>query len=99
MRDENPQSLRAIKRRLAALRGALKLSKSDMAKRVGTSPQAWGNWENLNGAHRVSIDEAFKICGSTGVDLDWIYRGIESGLPADLLDKIRAAAKKLDEAA
>lgn len=84
----HPESLEAIKYRLRLLRLALGLNKSAMAERVGTSPQAWGNWENTINPHRISIDEALKVCRASGASLDWIYRGDLSTVPHSLAQKI-----------
>jgi DNA-binding XRE family transcriptional regulator len=94
---DHPEGLPAIKRRLMLLRLALGLKKSPMARKVGATPQAWGNWESRVTGHRLSLDEAFKVCRATGAKLDWIYRGEEDHMPTVLMDKIRQEAAKLDD--
>lgn len=85
----HPTSLPAVKRRLKLLRLAKDLKKSAMARLVGTTPQAWGNWESPNTGHRISVDEAIKVCQATGAKLEWIYRGEEDSMPSALMAKIR----------
>lgn len=95
----HPTSLAAVKRRLMLLRLALGLKKSTMARKVGTTPQAWGNWENRTAAHRISIDEAIKVCQATGAKLEWIYRGEEDTMPNAIMAKIRAFEQSPSELA
>lgn len=85
----HPTSLSAVKRRLMLLRLAKGLKKSPMARLVGTTPQAWGNWESLTTGHRISVDEAIKVCQATGAKLEWIYRGEEDSMPSALMAKIK----------
>ncbi len=54
---------------------------------VGITETAWNNYEC--GRRRISLDEAMKVIARTGVSLDWIYRGLEYTLPADLAKKLR----------
>lgn len=80
-----------IGRRLGALRQALGLNQVTIARRLNLGPnpggpQKWNNWEH--GRDRLKPPDATKICILTGVDLDYIYRGLMDHVPPDLIDKI-----------
>lgn len=79
-------SLDAIAKRLRATREALGLSQIQLAKRADISPTAWNNYEQA--IKRISIDNGLKLCRSTGVTLDWIYRGDKSGLPGRIIERL-----------
>jgi len=65
--------------RIKETRQALKLTQVRLCKIADMSLTAWNNAET--GDNRISIDLAIKFCDATGATLDWIYRGISSGLP------------------
>jgi DNA-binding XRE family transcriptional regulator len=77
-----PRDVDAIAERLKLTREALGLKQAAFARLVGLEPQAVNNYET--GLRRISVDQAIKICAATGVSLDWIYRGLASGLPVNL---------------
>jgi transcriptional regulator with XRE-family HTH domain len=77
-----PKEINAIAERLILTREALGLKQAAFARLVGIEPQALNNYES--GLRRISVDQAIKICAATGVSLDWIYRGLASGLPVNL---------------
>jgi transcriptional regulator with XRE-family HTH domain len=86
MKVKGPQATaptaKAIAERLKLLRESLGLSQTDMASLVGTSCQAWNNFER--GRRRISVDQATKVCEKAGASLDWIYYG-----------KLRSVATKI----
>ena len=80
-----------IGRRLGALRQALGLNQVTIARRLNLGsnpggPQKWNNWEH--GRDRLKPPDATKICILTGVDLDYIYRGLMDHVPPELIDRI-----------
>jgi transcriptional regulator with XRE-family HTH domain len=77
-----PQDIKAVAERIKLTREALGLKQAAFARLVGIEPQALNNYES--GLRRISVDQAIKICAATGVSLDWIYRGLASGLPVNL---------------
>jgi ribose 1,5-bisphosphokinase PhnN len=48
---------------------------------------SWNAFER--GHRRITLDEAGKVVGKTGVSLDWIYRGLEYTLPVQVAEKLR----------
>lgn len=68
-----------IGRRIQAVRMAFEESPAQFARRVGISAQSLSNYET--GYRRPGLDQAILICVATGVTLDWIYFGDNSGLP------------------
>jgi transcriptional regulator with XRE-family HTH domain len=84
--------IQEIAERLKQLRQAMRLEQAAFARLVGIEPQAWNNYER--GFRRISIDQAKKLCATTGVSLDWIYRGISSGLPINLATALQERAQR-----
>lgn len=72
--------------RLRATRLALKLSQAALCRLAGISVQSWNNAET--GDSRIGVNQAIKLCKATGVTLDWIYRGIWTGLPTGIAEAI-----------
>lgn len=88
----------AIAERLVLLRMAVSGdSQVAFCAKTTLSPNAWNNLER--GRNRISIDTAITLARTTGVSLDWIYRGpdYEHTLPGDLAAKVRRAKASLDE--
>ena len=81
--------LPSVAARLKQTREAVGRSQADWCRMVGITPQAWSNCEM--GRNLISHEAALKICVATGVSLDWIYRGLRSGLPYELACKLVAA--------
>lgn len=76
-KQPHPESLEAIAERLKRTREAMGLNQAQWCRMTGLSPAAWNNYER--GLNRISIDQALKVCQSTGITVDWIYRGLMSG--------------------
>lgn len=88
--DFSLDSLEAIAARLALLRKAKGASSAaEFARRLDIGATAWNNYETAT--RRISLDEAMKVVRLTGASLDWIYRGLEWTLPAQLLEEINEA--------
>jgi transcriptional regulator with XRE-family HTH domain len=85
--SRNPASLNGIAERLRLTREASGMIQAQFCRIVGIGQQAWNNYER--GERRISIDQALQLCSALGVTLDWIYRGIASGLPIQLAEEIR----------
>lgn len=97
MRPET--SNEAITERLVQLRMAVSgESQIAFCAKTGIKPNAWNNLEK--GRNRISIDTAIGLARTTGVSLDWIYRGrdYEHTLPGDLAARLRAAREALERA-
>ena len=62
------------------------------AKLLGVSQSRYANWEQ--GLHPIPYDFAIKLHALTGANLDFIYRGDMSGLPAQLVESFTAAGRK-----
>src|SRR3990167_2034239 len=97
-RPQDPESVEAISERLIALRKARGFTKNQaaFARMMGITPQAWSNYERC--LNRIALYEAKKVWRATGADLQWIYVGDASRLPASLLEALsnvaRPASKK-----
>jgi transcriptional regulator with XRE-family HTH domain len=92
----NPEEHRsAIGRRIRWTREALGLKQVEFARRCGISPQALNNYEK--GLQPPVWEQAVKICKGSGASMEWIYRGIRFGLPAELTNAF-AQFEAADEA-
>lgn len=90
----------AIAARLVLLRMAVSGdSQVAFCARTGVKTNAWNNLEKA--VNRISVDTALELARTTGVSLDWIYRGpdYEHTLPGDLAIRIRKAQAMVGEAA
>lgn len=85
-RPQSVTDVDAIARRLELTREASKLNQAAWCRLTGISTQAWNNYET--GDRRISLDAALRVCVASGATLDWIYRGITSGLPLSLATAI-----------
>ncbi|MCK1669407.1 helix-turn-helix transcriptional regulator [Bradyrhizobium sp. 153] len=83
------RDLKAIAERLILIRESVHggMTQAAFGRLVGIEPQAVNNYEKL--LRRISVDQAVKICAATGASLDYIYRGITAGLPAELATNIQ----------
>lgn len=68
--------------RLRALRIHLGYTLKEFAELHHWGPTQLTNWET--GHRRVTVEAAAKLRERYNVSLDWIYLGIESGLPQQL---------------
>ena len=83
-----PTSDEAIAERLLLTRTALGRTTTEMCRLMGSSSggSAWTNYE-MN-RRRISLDHAFRLCATCGLDLNWIYLGSKDGLRKELREKI-----------
>lgn len=79
--------------RLRVLRCALfNEPSSAFARRLKVSPQRLGNMEN---GFPLSIDVANKIrFAAPGITLDWLYHGVETAVPMDMVMRLRQEAAR-----
>lgn len=94
--DEYDASAAARRARLALLREAFGLSKSELARMIGTSPQVVGNWENSE-IQAISVEGAMAVQRVFNVPLDWMLAGIESSLSQPVAARIKAARARAGE--
>jgi transcriptional regulator with XRE-family HTH domain len=95
MRPETSKD--AIAERLVLLRIAVGGdSQVAFCAKTGISTNAWNNLER--GRNRISLDTALELARSTGVSLDWIYRGAdyEHTLPGGLADRLKQAREAFE---
>ncbi len=85
--DEN-----TVAGRLKRTREAFGMNQAAWCRLVGIDTPAWNNYES--GLRRISIDQAMKVCQATGVSMDWIYRGLMSGLPVDLVTRLQVRGQR-----
>jgi transcriptional regulator with XRE-family HTH domain len=79
--------------RLTRTREAFGMNQAQWSRLVGIEPQAWSNYEQ--GIRRISVDQAIKVCQATGINMDWIYRGLmTTSLPMEIQLKLQRTAPK-----
>jgi transcriptional regulator with XRE-family HTH domain len=74
----DPKSWPEISKRLIALRRAMDWAPSNIARVIRVEPQTWVEYEA--GLRPIGIQDAMALCEECDVTLDWIYRGITTGL-------------------
>jgi transcriptional regulator with XRE-family HTH domain len=74
----DPTSPAAIGQRLKAIRKQLDLTQEEFARRAGESQNAYLQYEA--GMRRPSLKIASALADTYGLSLDYIYRGLHSGL-------------------
>jgi DNA-binding XRE family transcriptional regulator len=90
---DNPESREAIAYRLELMREALTdLNRAAIAASVGVTGPAWTEFAKGRAAPKWEV--ALRICRRYGVTLEWLYRGQEYGLPADVRSKLRKKASQ-----
>ena len=75
-----------VGRRLRAAIEALGFSQTDVANLLDIAPSKLGNW--LRGDNYPSEWFIKRFCDRYGVTTDWIYRGIVTGMPSPLADRL-----------
>jgi DNA-binding XRE family transcriptional regulator len=86
-----PWNTAEVAERLRYSRMALQLTQTRLCAISGIETNTWNNAETAK--QRLGLDSAIKVCNATGLTLDWIYRGIKTGLPlsiAEALQRIEA---------
>jgi DNA-binding XRE family transcriptional regulator len=86
-----PWNTAEVAERLRYSRMALQLTQTRLCAISGIETNTWNNAETAK--QRLGLDSAIKVCNATGLTLDWIYRGIKTGLPlsiAEALSRIEA---------
>ncbi|BCP53824.1 hypothetical protein K32_24410 [Kaistia sp. 32K] len=87
--DRQLDSSEAIGLRIVQLRKALGFERANsFARFLGIETNTLGNYEV--GLRRPSLEFAAKICGRTGITLDWLYWGSVVGLPVNLLQLLQS---------
>lgn len=89
----NPRSLQEIGLRLVRLRVALGLNPAGMAELLDIKANKLSNWEN--GHNGISLAEACRISERTGATLDFIYLGIDFGLPPAINGRVRSITREM----
>lgn len=74
--------------RLARARDALGLTQAEVARAVGVTQGAWGNYER--GIRLPDPQAIAKLADLYGVSFDWVFRGNVLGMPAELAAKLLA---------
>jgi transcriptional regulator with XRE-family HTH domain len=77
-----------IGERLRKLRRALGFSNTDFARMHNWGQTQLTNWET--GHRRITVEAATKLRDRYQVTLDWIYLGVESSLPQNLVKSLAA---------
>lgn len=72
--------------RLRRARKALGYKQGEAAQISGITQQRWYNYEA--GIRSPGIDAVRTFCNKTGLTMDYVFRGVMTGLPQDLSSKI-----------
>jgi hypothetical protein len=75
-----------VGRRLRAAIDALGLSQTGVASTLDTSTSKLGNW--IRGDNYPAAWFVKRFCDRYGITTDWLYRGIVSGIDANLADAL-----------
>lgn len=77
--------------RITAIRLAKGLAQNTLADMIGSglTPQKLNNYER--GRDMIPVATANRLCVVTGVNFDYLYRGLMGHLPPDLAEKIAKA--------
>jgi transcriptional regulator with XRE-family HTH domain len=87
------ESDEAIAARIVLLREALGYENAaDFARRLGITQQRLSNWENNRPA--LPHQGARMIRRVTGATLDWLYFGVENGLPRDVAEALQSRRRE-----
>lgn len=81
-----PWNIDLVARRLRACRKATGLSIVEIADQMAVTPQRWGQWERA--ARTPAIDEMSRFCDIYGASLDFIFRGVVSGMTEEFARKV-----------
>lgn len=84
--EKDPAWRRMTGDRLRMSRIALGKTQAELARVLLISPQRWNNYER--GARPIDIEFAVRLCERFGLTLDWLYRGVMSGLPFELAQRL-----------
>lgn len=76
----------AVGLRLRAAREALGKNQTQLADAINAAKNTYSQWES--GDRLANLVAMAKLCNDYGITLDWIYRGVASGLPQDLHEKV-----------
>lgn len=82
-----PAYLRQVGRRLRSTRLALAMTQTEICRELGTTRQAWSQWEK--GDRLFDVRAAVRLKERHGITLDWIYAGDSSRLPARIARLVR----------
>lgn len=85
-RAAQPDGLKQIGARLAAVRALLGLTQDQAAEIAGITKSAWSMWEV--GDRTPAPASMLKFKERYGIPLDWIYAGDPARLPHDLASKL-----------
>jgi transcriptional regulator with XRE-family HTH domain len=83
---QETRSFEAIAKRLEATRKAIGLSQKDFARRAGIADNTYNQYERA--VSQPKIENAYALCDTYGLTLDWIYNGDPSGLPQRLFREL-----------
>jgi transcriptional regulator with XRE-family HTH domain len=86
MIGSEPTGTLEVALRLRHSRLALKLTQARLSAITGIRANAWNNAEK--GKNRLGLDSGIMLCQATGLTLDWIFRGVRSGLPVTIAEAL-----------
>lgn len=80
-----------IAKRLRIVRQALGVTSGDFARSIGVDPSSYSKIEA--GAKPLKMEMGFAVAETYGVTMDYLYRGLESDLPAKIAAHLRQTRK------
>lgn len=83
-----------LTQRLKAVQAELGATQEEMADRVGCTRSAWSNW--LSKGNMPEETAMVRLCGKTGIRMDWLYRGDGDCMPAKLLIRLELRIAGID---
>lgn len=79
-------------KRLAIAESALGLKARAICETINCAQNTWSQWKS--GKSTPDLFYMVRFCDKYGITLDWIYRGIPWGLPANIAQRIDQLAVK-----
>lgn len=91
---KNAQWQGLVGHRIVMLREAKGVKQSQLARHLKISAQRLSNYER--GERPLDIELAIAICENLSGTLDYLYRGLNAGLPFEVIQRLATADGRLD---
>ncbi len=82
----NDEHRRQVAQNLTLLLQAIGRPDAEIARSIGISSSKLGNWKR--GDHYPDPYAAALLCDRYGATMDWIFRSLPYGMPAELADRV-----------
>jgi transcriptional regulator with XRE-family HTH domain len=88
------RSFEAIGKRLKAFRKTTGLSQKEFANRAGIADTTYNQYEQ--GKSQPKVENAYALCDTYGLTLDWIFSGNTAGLPYRIVMDLQDSSTSAD---